>query len=55
MTAAGRIEGVLHDVDLGFSPFYDEQVGINEMSGRASVHHGSDRGEINDHVILAFA
>ena len=31
--AAGSIEGVLHDVDLGFSPFYDEHVGIKEMSG----------------------
>ena len=30
--AAGRIESVLYDVDLGFSPFDDEQVAINEMS-----------------------
>ena len=53
--AAGRIKSMLRDVDLGFSPFYDEHVGIKEMSGRANVHHGTDRGKINYHVIVAFA
>jgi DNA-binding response OmpR family regulator len=52
--AAGSIESVLRDVDLCFSPFDNKHEGIDEMSGRANVHHGSDRGEINDHVIVAF-
>jgi hypothetical protein len=53
--AASSIESVLRVVDLSFSPFYNEHIRINEMSGRANVHQGSDRGEINDHVIVAFA
>ena len=53
--AASGIESVLHDVDLCFSPLDNKQEGIDEMSGRANVHHWSDRGEINDHVIVGFS
>jgi hypothetical protein len=31
--AAGGIESVLRDADLGFAPFYDEHVGVKEMGG----------------------
>jgi hypothetical protein len=37
--AMSRTESVLGDVDLGFSPFYNKNVGIKDSSGGADVHY----------------
>ena len=51
---AGCIERAFHDVNLRFAPFNDKEVRVDEVSGCANIHHGSERREIDNHVIVAF-